>query len=108
MTTEETLKDKLAKKGKCNSCAKEISIYRRFASGKMNRLPFKLCPTCYRDKKTLNSSSISTEESPIEPGSAVSGFFIGAIEPDQSQPDQDQFTTGGEGISSLNSVVLSH
>jgi hypothetical protein len=24
MTTEETLKDKLAKKGKCNSCAKKI------------------------------------------------------------------------------------
>jgi len=109
------LREKLAMKGKCSTCNKEIAVYRRFPSGKINKLPFKQCPVCYRVSQKSSSSSISTQESPIDSASAVSGFFIGAVEPDHAQPNQNplpgqvgQSGTDRADTSDLNSVVLNH
>ena len=102
-------------KGKCSTCNKEIAVYRRFPSGKINKLPFKQCTVCYRVSQKSSSSSISTQESPIDSASAVSGFFIGAVESDHAQPNQNplpgqvgQSGTDRADTSDLNSVVLNH
>ena len=48
-------KKKLALKGKCADCQKEIHLYKKYASGKLNKDAFKVCNGCYRKTKPPDS-----------------------------------------------------
>ena len=41
-------KKKLSLRGKCGNCALEISLYKQYRGGKMNREPFKFCVSCHK------------------------------------------------------------
>ena len=45
----QSLKEKLAHKGKCTKCNKEISLYKKYSSGKLNRKAFKMCAHCHKE-----------------------------------------------------------
>ena len=69
-------KKKLALKGKCADCQKEIHLYKKYASGKLNKDAFKVCNGCYRKTKPSDSK----KENNNEPGEASAVFsFIGAL-----------------------------
>ena len=74
------LKAKLDLKGKCSECRKEIALYRKFPSDKINKQPFKMCAKCYNAARKPTNNGISGGE-PTE-RTAVSGFFVGSIEQD--------------------------
>ena len=112
-STSDSLKVKLALMGKCGTCNKEISIYKKFPSGKINKKPFKQCPKCWRDnsqsKNSASARSGTSEMAEISSSSAktgntemaeVSGFFIGAIEEGQHGDADSQLT--------VNSIDLDH
>jgi len=112
-STSDSLKVKLALMGKCGTCNKEISIYKKFPSGKINKTPFKQCPKCWRDnsqsKNSASARSGTSEMAEISSSSAktgntemaeVSGFFIGAIEEGQHGDADSQLT--------VNSIDLDH
>ena len=72
---ETEIKKKLAMKGKCSDCQKEISLYKKYASGKLNKDAFKVCTGCYR--KTKKSESKTETNESTEASSVFS--FIGAL-----------------------------
>ena len=75
---DQSMKTKLAMKGKCSKCNKDILLYKRYQSGRMNKKPFNKCSTCHREDNDPNKSSnsgISSNEA-----NAIDSFFIGAIE----------------------------
>jgi len=109
---DDPLREKLAMKAKCITCSKEISVYRKFPSGRVNKQPYKMCAACFRSSQKSSSSSISAEEHTSHPASEVSGFFIGAL--GHGQPGQELPTSlvgrpdSVAGMSALNGVVLDH
>ena len=119
--TDDSLREKLAAKGKCSECSKVISLYRRFQSGKLNKQAFKLCQGCYKaghrpsGNGTSSSSTNSVSTEPTGGDSTVTGFFIGAVEAD-NQPDglvpdtcpMIPMQTNDGCTSAVNSVVLNH
>ena len=46
--TDQSIKAKLGLKGKCSKCSKEISLYKKYQSGKMNKTPFSKCQKCHK------------------------------------------------------------
>ena len=39
---------KLVMRGRCQTCKKEISLFKQYKSGKLNREPFKVCSDCWK------------------------------------------------------------
>ena len=48
---EQSTKQKLLLKGKCKKCNTDISLYKKFTSGRMNSTAFTLCRQCYFEGK---------------------------------------------------------
>ena len=89
-SASDSLKEKLALMGKCGTCNKEMSIHKKFPSGKINKKPFKLCPKCWKDNsQSKNNASTRTGTSET---AEISGFFIGAIEEGQQGDANHQLT----------------
>ena len=107
-SSDDKLKEKLAMKGKCSECSKVISVYRKFQSGKLNKQPFKLCPTCYKASQKPDGNSISNTNSVSADvdgsDSSVLGFFIGAMESKNQLPPVELDDT----CAAVNGVVLNH
>ena len=109
---DQSLKAKLNLKGKCDKCKKDIALYRRFPSGKINRTPFKLCIKCHRDNNqipNIDSNTPSCQNS--NDSSSVSGFFIGSLEDDVESemgvPIDEEITVEPD-IAAIKNVVLNH
>ena len=56
---DETLKTKLNSKGKCEKCKTEIKLFRRFQSGNINKVAFKLCLNAIKNPKLENLKTIA-------------------------------------------------
>ena len=56
------LKAKLDMKGKCSVCSKEITLYRKFTGGKINKQPYKMCSKCYNAARKSTNNGISGAE----------------------------------------------
>ena len=78
-TPEQTLKTKLALKGKCSKCNKEFPLYKRYQSGKINHTAFKICRRCHMEENSRSKSTYSGVSAETTT-SAVESFFIGGIE----------------------------
>ena len=104
----QSLKEKLALKGKCTKCNKEISLYKKYSSGKLNKKAFKMCAHCHKENSQTNSSDNSgvTEEAS---NSALESFFVTGIS-DQDMPPshEEQEDTHMEPVASILSVTLGH
>lgn len=76
--SDQSLKSKLLLKGKCSRCRKEITLFKRYHSGNINKTAFKMCRQCHLGKPQSKSdtSSVSAETM----SSAVESFFVGSIE----------------------------
>ena len=74
--SEQSTKQKLLLKGKCKKCNRDISLYKKFTSGRMNSTAFTLCRQCYLEGNA-QTSSIKVAEAVS--ASAVESFFIGGI-----------------------------
>lgn len=48
---DQSMKTKLAMKGKCSKCNKDILLYKGYQSGRMNKKPFNKCSTCHREDR---------------------------------------------------------
>ena len=72
--SEQSTKQKLLLKGKCKKCNRDISLYKKFTSGRMNSTAFTLCRQCYLEGNA-QTSSIKVAEAVS--ASAVESFFIG-------------------------------
>ena len=73
----QSVKQKLSLKGKCNKCNKEIALYKRYQSGKINNTAFKLCRPCHQEENSRsrsNNSGMAAEQT-----SSLESFFIGGI-----------------------------
>ena len=57
---DQSIKKKLAQKGKCSKCSMEISLYKRYQSGRMNKTPFSKCQKCH--KSDTSNNAVSTED----------------------------------------------
>ena len=81
--SDKPLDAKLTAKGKCMTCKKEITLYKKFPSGKVNKTPFKWCQKCFRsqDQRTkvdaIQSATVNDQQSDAM---AISSFYIGAVE----------------------------
>ena len=100
---EQSMASKLALKGKCGKCNKEIAQYKRYQNGKMNRTAFTLCRQCHKSMgqpTKLDNSGVSADMM----HSSVEGFFIGGLE--------SSGHSSGTGIcqaaSSVYAVTLDH
>ena len=92
--SEASIKTKLAMKGKCLACKKEISLYKKFQTGSINRKPHTLCPKCFKSKagqRSKVSAIQATEGGETSDSAAVGSFFLCANENelDGAQPLQD-------------------
>ena len=113
---EHSLKKKLQLKGTCSVCKREISLYKRFQNGRVNKRAFTSCQTCHKKANTSNSNNNGvylengSEESE---SSAITSFFIGSIEVDCkttciSSPVRNAITFASNPPSSINAVILNH
>ena len=80
--TDHSIKTKLALKGKCSKCSKEISLYKRYRSGKMNKTPFSKCQRCHKNDSGNPSNnavalSLSLFQIAVAPSPAT-GYCSGA------------------------------
>ena len=84
--SKDETKQKLALKGKCSKCGKEMNVYTRYRSGKINKDPFPTCLECFRIErdKTSNKGKI------IE-NSAVSNFVESMSSYDRDRAESDPF-----------------
>ena len=103
----QSLKAKLALKGKCAKCNKEIPIYKRYDSGKINKKAFKLCAHCYKESKQTNISDNSAVTDATA-SSALEGFFVTGILDQEMPIHEKQEDTSAEPVASVFSVTLGH
>ena len=97
---EQSLASKLALKGKCGKCNMEISLYKRYHNGKMNRTAFTLCRKCHQECQPTKSDNSGVSAETLT--SAIEIFFIG---------DLDGHSTSGstgQAASSVHAVTLDH
>ena len=121
--SDQPLKLKLALKGKCNKCNKDIVLYKKYQSGKINNKAFKMCRLCHLEENSRyrsNNSGMAADTTT----SSLESFFIGGIAEvdDSTLPagaqraavDTDlQENTGVQSINdqpspSINDVTLDH
>ena len=86
-----SIKSKLAQKGNCSKCGSQISLYKSYRSGNMNRTPFHMCGKCHRDSTKSNNqadgrdtSSRKTADEPSDTNAITS--FIGAMTDTSADP----------------------
>ena len=77
---DETLKTKLNSKGKCEKCKTEIKLFRRFQSGNINKVAFKLCLKCHKESKAGKSENNSSTAQSQNNGNTLNTFFVSTIE----------------------------
>ena len=78
-----SIKGKLNLKGKCTSCKKAISLYKKYQSGKMNKKPFTQCQSCFKAQDQQSKvSGIQTSEGMHSESDMVSSFFVCAYDDD--------------------------
>ena len=75
---DQSVKLKLTLKGKCRKCNKEIALYKKYQSGKINNIAFKMCRPCHQEEKSQSRSSNSGMAADTTT-SSVESFFIGGI-----------------------------
>ena len=78
-SNETSIKAKLAMKGKCLVCKKEISLYKKYQTGNINRKPHTLCPKCFKSKAGQRSkvdAIRASEDGERSDSAAVSSFFL--------------------------------
>ena len=72
------VKKKLSLRGKCANCALEISLYKQYRGGKMNREPFKLCFSCHKKQSRPQQQKSKQEEGTSETATVLN--FIAALD----------------------------
>ena len=77
-SADNNAKKKLAMRGKCETCNVDISPYKQYKSGRLNKEPFKTCISCHKkaNPKKQDPGQKRTESS--EASAILS--FIGSIE----------------------------
>ena len=110
--TDHSIKTKLALKGKCSKCSKEISLYKRYQSGKMNKTPFSKCQRCHKnDSGNPSNNAVAADD--LSQG-AVGSFFLCAVQneaTDQTTPETCTVKVAidpGPPQLSVDSVSLDH
>ena len=119
-TSDQSLKSKLALKGRCSKCSREISLHKRYQSGKINSTAFKMCRQCHREENPRlksNNSGVSADTTT----SAVESFFIGGITGSEgstpssgAQPvvvdikSQNDMSYQGQAPQAITAVTLDH
>ena len=88
--TEQSMKQKLALKGKCKKCSRDISLYKKYQSGKMNNTAFTLCRRCHLEGNSQTTSHKVAEATT----SAVESFFIGGIAGNTPYPVNEPASIG--------------
>ena len=84
-TVDQSLKSKLALRGKCEQCNEEISLFKKYQSGKVNKKAFKMCIKCHKAENALLKSTVtSMSHAPSQPlpppnTASVDSFFVGGI-----------------------------
>ena len=74
--TDLSIKQKLALKGICKKCNTEISLYKRYQSGKINSTAFILCRQCHLEKIKDENASLSKSPGNTEPSMATVEFLF--------------------------------
>ena len=98
--SENTMASKLALKGKCKKFNQEISLYKRYQNGRMNRLAFTLCRQCQKSVNQPAKSDKGTVSADMT--LSVDSFFIGGVDDYDSSPDICQAS------SAVFAVTLDH
>ena len=98
-SADATIQKKLGMKGNCSKCKSQISIYKKYRSGGMNRSPFKFCPECFNKQHAKQDDYKGNSES-----SAITSF-IGAIETNSSSVGS---TTRPDSATCRQPVKLDH
>ena len=80
---DKSLDSKLAMRGKCMTCKNEISLYKKYHSGSVNKTPFKLCQKCFRSqgqKSKVDAIQSASDDAQQSDATAISNFYVGAVE----------------------------
>jgi len=71
---------KLAMRAKCQKCNKEISPYKQYTSGKMNKEPFAICAGCFKKAKHDKQQSDKKKEGTTSSDASAVLSFISTVE----------------------------
>ena len=71
---------KLAMRARCQTCNKEISPYKQYSSGKLNRDPFAICGGCWKKEKRDKQQRDKKKEGTMSSDASAILSFISAIE----------------------------
>ena len=74
--SDPSIKQKLALRGNCKKCKVEISLYKRYQSGKMNATAFTLCRKCHRENSKSENASVGKPSEQIETNTASVESFL--------------------------------
>ena len=94
---EAVIKKKLAMKGKCATCQKDIALYKKYQNGKLNKEAFKMCIGCHKKTKPATKSN---EENDTSEASAVMSF-IGTLDLEENSIQMTSSSNSVECIDSL-------
>ena len=71
---------KLAMRSKCQACQKDFAVYKQFPSGKLNKEPFKSCPSCWKKSKNEKPQPEKNKDETASSDANAIFSFISAIE----------------------------
>ena len=89
---------KLAMRGRCQTCNKEIPLFKQYRGGKLNKDQFKVCSSCWKKANMSKQPQDAKKEAagPSEASAILS--FIGALESLADEKDQEMQTTCSESL----------
>ena len=85
-------KKKLSMRGKCGTCCAEISLYKQYRGGRLNKEAFKVCINCHKKENNRYQEPKVKKEDISETTAILS--FINALEVSDSE-HPSEISTGG-------------